>query len=333
MGNPEARMSVKESTRSNQMTGKTCLVTGATSGIGRVTALELAHMGANVVIAGRNKARCAATAIDIREQTRNPAVEYLTADLSSQEQVRRLAEEFKESHQRLDVLVNNAGAFQMGRRDSADGIEMTFALNHLSYFLLTNLLLEVLCASAPARVVNVASVAHQKASLNVDDVHDPRRYVGFRAYSRSKLCNVLFTYELARRLEGTGVTANTLHPGLVATNFLANNGPFGRFLNFLLRIKGISVEDGAKTTLFAAASPLMEGVSGEYLVKKQPARASKRSRDEALAAQLWDLSARLTGIPATGLLSLKPGKPGTTGTTGKTGAAKTGTSPTGISAA
>ena len=316
-------MAIKATTRSDLMTGKTCLVTGATSGIGRVTALELAHMGANVVLAGRDPARCAATAIDIREESRNPAVEYLVADLSSQDQVRRLAEEFKRDHQRLDVLVNNAGAVYMGRQYNAGGIEMTFALNHLSYFLLTNLLLDVLCASAPARVVNVASVAHQQAKLNLSDVHDPGRYFGFRAYSRSKLCNVLFTYELARRLEGTGVTANTLQPGLVATRFLANNGALGRFLNFLLGIKGISVEDGARTSVYAASSPLMEGVSGKYLVKEQPVRSSKRSYDESLAAGLWELSAKLTGIPSTADTPSSPaaaiGPTGATGATGSSG--------------
>ena len=291
-------MAFEDSTRSDLMAGKTCLVTGATAGIGRKIALELAHMGANVVLAGRNQAKCAATANEIREESRNAAVEYLVADLSSQEQVRRLAEEFKKRRQRLDVLVNNAGALYMSRQTSADGIEMTFALNHLSYFLLTNLLLDVLAASAPARVVNVASSSHQEARLRLGDVHDPRRYFGFQAYSRSKLCNVLFTYELDRRLEGTGVTANALHPGLVATNFLSNNGPVGRFLNFLLRIRGISIDAGAMTPVYAASSSEMEGISGKYLVKKQPVRSSRRSYDESLAAALWELSASLTGIPS-----------------------------------
>ena len=289
---------MEETTRSDLMAGKTCLVTGATAGIGRQIALELAHMGADVLLAGRNQAKCAATANEIREDSRNPAVEYLVADLSSQEQVRRLAQEFKERRQRLDVLVNNAGAIYLSRQKSADGIEMTFALNHLSYFLLTNLLLDVLVASAPARVVNVASSSHRQARLRLEDVHDPRRYFGYRAYARSKLCNVLFTYELARRLEGAGVTANALHPGLVATNFLTNNGPLGRFLNFLLRIRAISIDAGAMTPVYAASSPEMEGVSGKYLVKKRPVRSSKRSYDESLAADLWELSANLTGIPS-----------------------------------
>ena len=296
-------MANNESTSSNLMAGKMCLVTGATAGIGQRIALELACLGAHVVVAGRNEAKCAAAALNIRNESQNSAVEYLVADLSSQDQVRRLAGEFKQRHQRLDVLVNNAGALHMSRQYSVDGIEMTFALNHLSYFLITNLLLDVLKASGPARVVNVASSAHSEARLNLDDVRDPRRHGGFRAYSRSKLCNVLFTYELARRLEGTGVTANALHPGLVATNFLTNNGRFGRFLNFFLRIRGISIEAGAKTSVYAAASPEMEGVSGKYLVKGQIVRSSQRSYDESVAAALWELSANLTGIPASEPLS------------------------------
>lgn len=289
-------MTNKTSCRSKLMAGKTCLVTGSTNGIGRVTALELAHIGANVVIAGRDPARCALTASDIREETGNPDVDFLVADLSSQEDIRRLAKEFKERHQRLDVLVNNAGAIHMSRRKSVDGIEMTFALNHLSHFLLTNLLLDVLSASAPARVVNVASSVHEKAKIDLFDIQAPRRYSGFRAYSRSKLCNLLFTYELARRLEGTGVTANALHPGLVATNILTNNGVLGRFINILLGVRGISVEAGALTSVYAASSPDLEGVSGKYLDKKQIVRSSTRSFDEAQAADLWELSASLTGI-------------------------------------
>ena len=289
-------MDFKTSCRSKLMAGKTCLVTGATNGIGRVTALELAHMGADVLIAGRDPARCAQTAADIREESGNPNVDFLVADLSSQEEVRRLAKEFKERRQRLDVLLNNAGAINISRRKSADGIEMTFALNHLSCFLLTNLLLDVLSASSPARVVNVASSVHEKAKIDLFDIHAPRRYSGFRAYSRSKLCNLLFTYELARRLEGTGVTANALHPGLVATNILTNNGILGRFLNMLLGVRGISVEAGALTSVYAASSPELEGVSGKYLDKRQIVPSSFRSFDEAQAAALWELSASLTGF-------------------------------------
>ena len=221
-----------------------------------------------MVIAGRNPAKCAVTAIEIREETRNPFIEYLVADLSSQYQVRGLADEFKARHHQLDVLVINAGALYMSRQYSADKIEMTFALNHLSYFLLTNLLLDTLVDSPSARVVNVASSAHQEARLELADIHDPHRYFGFRAYSRSKLCNLLFTYELVRRLEETEVTVNALHPGLVATSFLKNNGSFVGFLNFLLGIRGIREEAGATTTVYAASSPDMVGVTGKYLVKK-----------------------------------------------------------------
>ncbi|PKB59279.1 MAG: short-chain dehydrogenase [SAR202 cluster bacterium Casp-Chloro-G2] len=277
------------------MAGKTCLVTGATAGIGRVTALELARMGANVVLTGRDRAKCVATTVYVQEESRNSKIGYLVADLSSQDEVRRLASEFQDSYGRLDVLINNAGAINLSRQTTVDGIEMTFAVNHLSSFLLTDLLLDVLKASSPARVVNVASSAHMKAKIDLSDIHSPKRYGGFRAYSHSKLCNVLFTYELARRLEGTGVTANTLHPGLVATNFLANNGVLGRVLNFLLGFKGIDVNDGAATQVYVASSPEMEGVSGKYLVKKRQAASSKRSYDETQAAALWDLSARLTG--------------------------------------
>ena len=278
------------------MLGKTCLVTGATGGIGRVTALELAHMSANVIIVGRNPAKCADTVVGIREATGNLAVEFLVADLSSQQQIWQLAMDFQKRHTRLDVLVNNAGALYFGREKSVDGIEKTFALNHLGYFMLTNLLLDVMIDSAPARIVNVASSAHKLGRLNVEDAHSPNRYFGWRAYSRSKLCNVLFTYELARRLKGTNVTVNALDPGLVATNFLTNNGFLGRFGNFLLRVQGISAEDGARTSVYTASSPDMEGLSGKYVVKNRWVRSSKQSYDEVQQAALWEVSVNLTGV-------------------------------------
>ena len=289
-------MGLEISSRSGLMAGKTCLVTGGTGGIGRVTALELANMGANVIIAGRSPAKSSITAMDIREQSGNWAVEFLVTDLSSQDQVRQLAKDFKKRHKRLDVLVNNAGAFFLGRERSVDGIEMTFALNHLSYFLLTNLLLDELMVSASARIVNVASAAHKSAKIEMCSVHSPHRYLGWRAYSRSKLCNLLFTYELARRFEGTSVTVNALHPGLVRTNILNNNGLIGRVLNSLIRVRGISVEAGALTSVYAVTSPEMEGVSGKYLEKGKIVHSSTRSYDEDQAGALWELSARLTGI-------------------------------------
>ncbi len=290
-------MAPEKSCRSNLMAGKICLVTGGTDGIGRVTALELANMGANVIIVGRNSAKSANAAMDIREQSGNFAVEFLVTDLSSQSQVRQLAKDFKARHQRLDVLVNNAGAFFVRQERSVDGIEMTFALNHLSYYLLTNLLLNELMVSAPSRIVNVSSGAHKGARIEMCSVHRPNPYLCWRAYSRSKLCNLLFTYELARQLEGTGVTVNALHPGLVRTNILNNNGVIGRVLNFLLSARSISVESGALTSVYAATSPEMEGVSGKYLEKSRIVRSSKLSYDEAQAAALWELSAKLTGLP------------------------------------
>jgi NAD(P)-dependent dehydrogenase (short-subunit alcohol dehydrogenase family) len=278
------------------MAGKICMVTGATSGIGRETALGLARQGATVVAVGRNLERSAAAVDRIERQTGNPSVEYMLADLSSQEEVRGLAAEFQRRHSRLDVLVNNAGAIMLGRRESADGIEMTWALNHLSYFLLTGLLWDVLVSSAPARIVNVSSSSHQRAGINFNDLQGQWRYRGFRAYAQSKLGNLLFTYELARRLEGSGVTANALHPGLVATNFLTNNGALGRLLCFLLGLKGISPAEGALTSLYLASSTEVEGVSGRYFVEQREVGSSPASYDRAAAGWLWQVSAELTGV-------------------------------------
>ncbi len=280
------------------MSGKTCLITGATAGIGFVTAKELARMGCAVTIIGRNQAKCASTAAAIKEETQNQSVDYLLADLSSQNEVRLLADKVKKRHSKLDVLINNAGAINFFRNRTVDGIESTFAVNHIAYFMLTNLLLDLLTASAPARVVNVSSDSHRRArTLNVDDLPDPKRYFGHRAYARSKLSNVLFTYELVRRLEGTGVTANALHPGLVSTNIMANNGLLGKISNFVLGFRGISVEEGAKTPIYLATSPEVEGVTGKYFVKNTVFLSSKASYDGAAAARLWELSAQLTSIP------------------------------------
>ncbi|MDQ3829839.1 MAG: SDR family NAD(P)-dependent oxidoreductase, partial [Candidatus Tectomicrobia bacterium] len=207
----------------NLMHGKVCVVTGATSGIGLVTAEALARQGATLIVVGRNSARGAATVSRIQQETGNSAVELMVADLSAQAQVRQLASAIQQRFARLDVLVNNAGALFSQRQLSQDGIEMTFALNHLAYFLLTNLLLDSLKASTSARIVNVSSEAHRRARLDFADLQGQQRYSGWRAYARSKLANILFTYELARRLEGTGIVANALHPGFVATNFGRNN--------------------------------------------------------------------------------------------------------------
>jgi NAD(P)-dependent dehydrogenase (short-subunit alcohol dehydrogenase family) len=304
---------------STSMSGKTCLVTGATAGIGEVTARELARRGACVVLVGRSQQRCEATAEAIRRETGNPSVEVLVADLSSQAEIRRLAREFQERHRRLDVLVNNAGAMFAQRRESVDGIEMTLALNHLAYFLLTNLLLDLLKASAPARIVNVSSRAHvHVGGLDFDDLQDksrsgsfwgygesslagllfalvaPLRHPAFLQYARSKLANLLFTYELAWRLEGTGVTVNALHPGFVASRFMAGNGALGWFMRGWAGLLAISSVEGAQTSIYLASSPEVEGVTGKYFDKQKAIASSAASLDETAARRLWQLSEQLT---------------------------------------
>jgi retinol dehydrogenase 12 len=290
----------------NEMQGKVCMVTGATAGIGEVTARELARMGATVVGVGRNPEKCRAAAEEIKASTGNPRVEYLVADLSSQAQVRRLADEFKRKYSRLDVLVNNAGAFIATRRESADGIEMTMALNHLNYFLLTNLLLDVLKASAPSRIVNVSSGAHTGGRINFDDIEMRNRYSGWAMYAQSKLANVLFTYELARRLAraGTaGVTVNALHPGFVATQFGHNNGGLMNLgMKLFQKLGAITPQRGAQTSLYLATSPEVEGVTGKYFDNKRAVSSSQASYDEAAARRLWDWSEQKTALahqPAT----------------------------------
>jgi retinol dehydrogenase-12 len=281
---------------SESMVGKVCMITGATSGIGKEAAFQLARRGATLVLVGRNQWKCEKTVQEINEQTGNSSVEYLLADLSYQAHIRDLAQQFKSRHQRLHVLLNNAGAIVLTRQQTGDGIERTFALNHLSYFLLTCLLLDTLKASAPARIVNVSSDAHRGAILELDDLQCQHQYRGFWAYARSKLANILFTYELARRLEGTGVTVNALHPGLVATNFLANNGLLGKFLWVFLAIRGISPQRGADTAVYLASSPEVEGITGQYFEKRQAIPSSQVSYDQDAALALWQASLDLTGL-------------------------------------
>jgi NAD(P)-dependent dehydrogenase (short-subunit alcohol dehydrogenase family) len=280
------------------MESKICLVTGATAGMGAVTARALAQRDATVILVGRNPAKGAATVEQMRQQTGNPAVEFMLADLSVQGDVRQLAQQFKARYPRLDVLVNNAGATFGQRRETVDGLEMTLALNHLACFLLTNLLLDALQAGAPARVVNVSSFAHKLARINFDDLQGRRRYVGWQAYGRSKLANVLFTYELARRQAGAGVTANALDPGLVATDFGLRDTGIVRPSKRLLNLFALSPEEGAQTSIYLAASPEAAGVTGKYFVKCRAVSSSKASYDQIAAARLWRISAELTGLPA-----------------------------------
>jgi len=275
------------------------MVTGATSGIGAVTAHVLAQQGATVIVVGRDAAKSAATVNHIKQQTGNLAVEFMLADLSSQKEIHQLAQQFTSRYQRLHVLVNNAGALFTARQQSVDGIEMTFALNHLNYFLLTDLLLDTLNASAPARIVNVGASAHQFARrVNFDDLQGQRKYSAWGAYGQSKLCNLLFTYELARRLDGTGVTVNALHPGVVATNFGMSGGGLMPLFNRLMSIAMLRPERGAQTVLYLAASPEVEGVSGKYFVNQKAVRSSKASYDQSAADRLWQVSAAMCGLSA-----------------------------------
>ena len=284
-------------TVNSSMQGKICMVTGANSGIGKATALALAQMGATVVMVCRDRARGEETRSEITTKSRNNAVDLLQADLSSQQSIRQLVEHFKQRYTHLHVLINNAGAAFTGRRETVDGLEMTFAVNYLAPFLLTNLLLDVLKASAPARIVNVSSASHKSGYIQMDDLQGEKHNRSMRAYPQSKLAIVLFTYELARRLQGTGVTANCLDPGFVATNI----GQTGASLPVRLLIKligsfGTSPEKGAKTSIYLASSPEVEGVTGKYFVKSLPKRSAAISYDESLQRQLWEQSAKLVNL-------------------------------------
>jgi retinol dehydrogenase-14 len=281
------------------MTDKVVLITGATRGIGKATAIGLATIGARVGITGRDLARAEQAAAGIRAASGNPAVDPFAADLTSQAEVRRLAVAVLDAYPRLDVLVNNVGGYWNTRHVTADGLERTIALNHLAPFLLTNLLLDRLKQSAPARVVTVSSGAHATGRIDFDDLQGERSYSGARAYSQSKLANVLFTYELARRLQATSVTANALHPGVVRTSFGAEDpGRVQRlFLPFVRPFMKAPVQ-GAATSIHLASAPDLEQVTGRYFANGKPRRSSERSYDEAAAARLWQVSATLVGLTA-----------------------------------
>jgi len=278
------------------MNGKTVLITGASAGVGLHSALGLAKSDAEVVMVGRDEGRTAQAVALVKSQTGNQSVSYLLADLSSFKDVRKLAQEFKYKYKKLDVLLNNAGAIFLTRKVSVDGYEMSLALNHLNYFLLTNLLLDMVKAGPAGRIVSVSSRAHYGSHVNFDDLQSQHGYNGMRVYGMSKLMNVLFTYELSRRLQGTHVTANCLHPGFVASNFAGNNGWFVR-LGMRFMAGRISVEDGAKCSIYLASSPDVQGVSGKYFnYDLKETRSSDESYDEAEAKRLWDVSEQLIGI-------------------------------------
>jgi NAD(P)-dependent dehydrogenase (short-subunit alcohol dehydrogenase family) len=276
--------------------GKTCLVTGANRGIGRATAQGLAGRGARVLLVSRDAAAGAEAAGAIRSATGNQAVEALAADLASQAAIRSLASEVLSRCPRLDVLINSAGLVTPKRTLTVDGIETVFAVNHLAYFLLTNLLLDRLKASAPSRIVNLASEAHQGQRLDFDNLQLERGWRPVKAYALAKLGNVMFTYELARRLAGTGVTANCLHPGVIATKLLLQYLPLPAISQPLTRAFAGTPEQGAETPLYLATSPDVEGVTGTYFARCKPKRSTEFSYDEAAGRRLWDESARLTGL-------------------------------------
>jgi NAD(P)-dependent dehydrogenase (short-subunit alcohol dehydrogenase family) len=279
------------------MKGKICLVTGATNGIGKATAQALAQMGATVVIVGRNPAKCAAAVSEIKHISGNDAVEALIADLSIMAEVRQVAEQFKAKYQKLHVLVNNAGAAFGKRQVTSEGFEKTFALNHLNYFLLTNLLLDTLKASAPARIVNVSSDAHKGVQLDFDNLHSEKG--SFDTYGRSKFAVVVFSYELARRLSGTGVTCNVLHPGLVRTGFASNLGALpSAAIDFLMRFVGMTPEQGALTSVYLATSPAVQNVSGKYWEKSKAVPSARATYDEATWTRLWEISDKMVGSRA-----------------------------------
>jgi NAD(P)-dependent dehydrogenase (short-subunit alcohol dehydrogenase family) len=280
---------------SGGMEGKVVLITGGTSGIGKAAATALAAMGAELVVAGRKKERSEAAVEEIRRASGSEKVSYMLADLAVQAEIRKLAEEFKERYDRLDVLVNNAGLIQSRRTETPDGIELTLAVNHLAPFLLTNLLLEVLKRSAPSRIITVSSEARRNAEIDFDDLLSRRRYRAFPVYGMTKLANILFTYELADRLRGTGVVVNCVHPGGVNTNFGNNNRSVGILLFRVFKPFMRTPEQGADTIVYLASSPEAGGMSGKYMMDREEVSPGQ-PRDEALQKRLWGVSEELTSL-------------------------------------
>lgn len=275
------------------MSGKVCLVTGANSGIGLVTARELVRLGADVILSCRDERKGDAARAGIRQATGRDVAAILYADFASLDDVRRLAAEVQGIGRPLHVLVNNAGLMLTERRTTREGFEYTFGVNHLAPFLLTELLREHLRKSGEARIVNVASRAHKRAQLDFDDLQSERSFDGWTVYCRSKLCNVLFNLELARRLEGTGVTANSLHPGVVATGFGRESTGLWKTILAIGRPFMTSPEGGARTSIFLASDPSVRGVSGKYFATCRPATPSKAGQSRSDAARLWEISERL----------------------------------------
>jgi NAD(P)-dependent dehydrogenase (short-subunit alcohol dehydrogenase family) len=280
--------------RRQQMKGKICMVTGASSGIGKAIAVKLAAMGATVVAVCRDQAHGQSAVDDIKRASRSDAVELMVVELSSQASIRQLAADYKRAHDKLHVLVNNAGVNLSTYSKTVDGIETTFAVNHLAPFLLTNLLIERLQASAPARVVNITSA--WQGLVNFDDLMGEKLYKGQQAYTQSKTANVLFTYELARRLKGTGVTVNCVSPGFVRTRLGRDTKGFFKVFLAVMRPLMASPDKGAETPVYVATAPELEGVTGKYFDNKTEKRSSEATYDESAAQRLWQISAELTGL-------------------------------------
>jgi len=278
------------------MESKVVLITGGTSGIGRAAATALAAMGAEVVVTGRSRERGELAVEEIRDTSGNARVSLMLADLAVQAEVRGLAEEFRERYDRLDVLVNNAGIIQSKRTETPDGIELTLAVNHLAPFLLTNLLLDLLKKSAPSRIITVSSEARRGAKIDFEDLQSERRYRPFKVYGMTKLANILFTYELAERLEGTGVVANSLHPGGVNTNFGNNNRSFGTLIFRAFKPFMRTPEQGADTVVYLAVSPEAGKMTGRYLTDRKVVFSFEDPHDEVVQKRLWEVSEALTNL-------------------------------------
>jgi len=284
------------SAASKPMEGRVCLVTGATSGLGKATAMGLAALGATVVLGCRDRAKGEAVKQEIATRTGNTSLDLFVADLASQQSVRQAAADFLARYPKLHVLVNQAGLYVNERQVTPDGLERMFAVNHLAYFQLTHLLLDALKAGAPSRIVNGSGGAEAMGNIDFDDLQGEKKFKAMKALAQSKLGNFLFTYELARRLQGTGVTVNVMHPGGVKTELAKGAGGLFGLMMRLMRPFMVSPEKGAETLVYLASSPEVEGVTGQYFIKNKPAKSSSRSHDAALAERLWKVSAELTGL-------------------------------------
>jgi retinol dehydrogenase-14 len=280
----------------NDLKGKTMVVTGASSGIGLEASVKLARRGAEVVMVARDEKRGQAALADVKARSGSDLVSLLLCDFASQAATRKLADDLRTRLKRLDVLINNAGSVSSKRQLTSEGLEQTFAVNHLGYFLLTNLLLDLIVASAPARIVNVSSIGHRQGKMDFDDLHFERGYGIMKAYSRSKLGNVLFTNELARRLAGKGVTVNSLHPGAVATHIWSHAPAIARPILAIAKLFMISSEEGADRIVYLAADPEVAGKTGGYYEKNRLVHPSRLAQDKGVGEKLWDVSAQMVGL-------------------------------------